>query len=98
MVARMTTKEGIWGVGVYSGWLLSVVAYDPSRDHGGKTRGEDLLLVRTRVRNDLEQLRKTLLTIVQTGFERKDDRDGVEGGWPSILEALERVVAERRST
>ena len=42
---------------------------------------------------------KTLLTIVQTGYKRKDDRDrAVEGGWPIILDALERVVAERRST
>jgi uncharacterized protein YndB with AHSA1/START domain len=41
---------------------------------------------------------KTLLTIVQIGFESKEDRDGVERGWPSILDALERVVAERRST
>jgi uncharacterized protein YndB with AHSA1/START domain len=41
---------------------------------------------------------KTLLTIVQTGFQRKDGGDGVEGGWPSILDALERVIAERRST
>ncbi len=40
-----------------------------------------------------------LLTIVQTGFENENDRDGVvEGGWPRILDALERVVAERRST
>jgi uncharacterized protein YndB with AHSA1/START domain len=38
---------------------------------------------------------KTLLTIVQTGFENQDDRDGVEGGWGTILDALERVVAER---
>ena len=42
---------------------------------------------------------KTLLTIVQTGFENENDRDGaVEDGWPRILDALERVVAERRST
>lgn len=38
---------------------------------------------------------KTLLTIAQTGFERKRDRDGIEGGWPSILDALERLVAAR---
>ena len=43
-----------------------------------------------------ERDRKTLLTIVQTGFERAEDRDGIEGGWPSILCALERVVMDRR--
>lgn len=35
---------------------------------------------------------KTLLTIVQTGFESREERDMIEGGWPSILDALERVV------
>jgi hypothetical protein len=58
---------------------------------------------RTRLRHerdrDLRGDGKTLLTIVETGFERKDDRDGsVEDGWPRILDALERVAAERRST
>jgi uncharacterized protein YndB with AHSA1/START domain len=38
---------------------------------------------------------KTFLTIVQTGFQREADRDGIQGGWPSILDALERVVASR---
>ena len=38
---------------------------------------------------------KTLITIVQTGFEHQEDRDGVQGGWGSILDALERVVARR---
>ncbi len=38
------------------------------------------------------------LTILQTGFERKDDRDGVEGALAEHLDALERVVAERRYT
>jgi uncharacterized protein YndB with AHSA1/START domain len=37
---------------------------------------------------------KTLLTIVQTEFERREERDMIEGGWPSILDALERVVAQ----
>jgi uncharacterized protein YndB with AHSA1/START domain len=37
---------------------------------------------------------KTLLAIVQTGFERQQDRDMIQGGWPSILDALERVVAK----
>jgi uncharacterized protein YndB with AHSA1/START domain len=36
---------------------------------------------------------KTLLTIVQTGFEREQDRDGIREGWSSIIDALERVVA-----
>lgn len=40
---------------------------------------------------------KTLLTIVQTGFERQQDRDVIEGGWPSIIDALDRVVAARAS-
>jgi uncharacterized protein YndB with AHSA1/START domain len=40
---------------------------------------------------------KTLLTILQTGFEREQDRDDIQGGWPSILDALERVVAARAS-
>jgi uncharacterized protein YndB with AHSA1/START domain len=35
---------------------------------------------------------KTLLTIVQTGFERREERDMIQGGWPSIIDALERVV------
>ena len=38
---------------------------------------------------------KTLLTIVQTEFEKREERDMIEGGWPSILDALERVAAER---
>jgi uncharacterized protein YndB with AHSA1/START domain len=40
---------------------------------------------------------KTFLTLVQTGFDRDEDRDGIEGGWPSILDALERVVADGRT-
>jgi uncharacterized protein YndB with AHSA1/START domain len=43
-----------------------------------------------------ENAGKTLMTIRQAGFERREDRDGIEGGWPSILDALERVVAARR--
>jgi uncharacterized protein YndB with AHSA1/START domain len=39
---------------------------------------------------------KTLMTIHQTGFEREEDRDGIESGWSSILDALGRVVATRR--
>jgi uncharacterized protein YndB with AHSA1/START domain len=37
---------------------------------------------------------KTLLTIVQTGFEQQEKRDMIRGGWPSILDALERLVAQ----
>ena len=44
-----------------------------------------------------ERDRKTLLTIVQTGFPTKEQRDMIEGGWSSILDALERVVRTGRS-
>lgn len=37
---------------------------------------------------------KTLLTVVQTGFEDREYRDMIENGWPSILDAMERVIAE----
>jgi Activator of Hsp90 ATPase homolog 1-like protein len=37
----------------------------------------------------------TFLTIVQTDFERREDRDGIERGCPSILDALERIVVHR---
>ena len=54
--------------------------------------------VRTRVTITLEERDgKTLLTLRQTGFERREDRDGIEGGWPSIFDALERVVAARQT-
>lgn len=42
-----------------------------------------------------EQVGKTLVTIVQTGFEREQDRDMIRDGWPSILDALERVVRSK---
>ncbi len=59
---------------------------------------EDGLNVHTTVTVTFENRdAKTLLTIVQTGFERQQDRDVIEGGWPSILDALERLVAERLS-
>jgi uncharacterized protein YndB with AHSA1/START domain len=35
---------------------------------------------------------KTLLTMVQTGFEREEDRDGFLGGWPTYLETLKGIV------
>lgn len=63
------------------------------RDRGGQDFGTNVTVTFE------ERDGKTLLTIVETGFERKEDRDGsVEDGWPRILDALERVVAERRST
>jgi uncharacterized protein YndB with AHSA1/START domain len=39
---------------------------------------------------------KTLLTLVQSGFERAADRDAHQGGWPGFLDRLERVVAARK--
>jgi uncharacterized protein YndB with AHSA1/START domain len=42
-----------------------------------------------------EQDGKTLLTMVQTGFEREEDRDGFLGGWPDYLETLKGVVTSR---
>ena len=38
---------------------------------------------------------KTLLTMVQTGFEREEDRDAFMGGWPTYLETLKGVVQAR---
>jgi uncharacterized protein YndB with AHSA1/START domain len=40
---------------------------------------------------------KTLMTIVQSGFQRKQDRDDHQGGWPGFLDRLERLVARRQS-
>ena len=39
---------------------------------------------------------KTLMTIVQTGFEREQDRDDHKGGWPRFIDRLEEVVGRRR--
>jgi glutathione S-transferase len=39
---------------------------------------------------------KTLMTIVQTGFEGEQDRDDHRGGWPGFLDRIDQVVAERR--
>jgi len=41
---------------------------------------------------------KTLLTMVQTGFEREEDRDAFMGGWPTYLETLKGVVATQLKT
>jgi uncharacterized protein YndB with AHSA1/START domain len=38
---------------------------------------------------------KTLLTMLQTGFEREEDRDGFLGGWPTYLDTLKGVVTAR---
>jgi uncharacterized protein YndB with AHSA1/START domain len=37
---------------------------------------------------------KTLLTMVQTGFESAEDRDGFMEGWPEYLDTVGRVVGE----
>lgn len=41
---------------------------------------------------------KTLLTMVQTGFEREADRDDFMGGWPTYLETLKGVVTTKLKT
>jgi uncharacterized protein YndB with AHSA1/START domain len=38
---------------------------------------------------------RTLVTIDQRGFERQEDRDLIESGWPNILDALQNVFAGR---
>jgi len=38
---------------------------------------------------------KTLLTILQTGFENEDERDMILNGWPAILERLDKLVGSR---
>jgi uncharacterized protein YndB with AHSA1/START domain len=42
-----------------------------------------------------EQDGKTLLTMVQTGFENIEDRDDFMGGWPTYLDTLKGVVQAR---
>jgi uncharacterized protein YndB with AHSA1/START domain len=63
-------------------------------EHGRRRGGRDF---RTSIVVTFEERdRKTLLTIVQSGFEERDDRDRAQGdGWVIILDALERVVADR---
>ena len=41
---------------------------------------------------------KTLLTMVQTGFETEEDRDAFMGGWPTYLETLKGVVTSSLKT
>lgn len=45
-----------------------------------------------------EQDGTTLLTMVQTGFEREEDRDGFLGGWPAYLDTLTGVVTTALKT
>jgi uncharacterized protein YndB with AHSA1/START domain len=40
---------------------------------------------------------KTLLTMVQTGFDTEADRDAFMEGWPEYLETLGRVIGDRQS-
>ena len=42
-----------------------------------------------------EQDGKTLLTVVQSGFETEADRDAFMSGTPAFLDTLQRVVASR---
>jgi uncharacterized protein YndB with AHSA1/START domain len=42
-----------------------------------------------------EQDGKTLLTIVQSGFESEEDRDAYMDGAPGFLDSLQRAVAAR---
>lgn len=39
---------------------------------------------------------KTLLTILQTGFENDEERDMIQNGWPTILDRLDNLVGSRR--
>jgi uncharacterized protein YndB with AHSA1/START domain len=41
---------------------------------------------------------RTLLTMVETGFEREEDRDGFMEGWPEYLDTLGRVLKARHDT
>jgi uncharacterized protein YndB with AHSA1/START domain len=40
----------------------------------------------------------TLFTMVETGFEREEDRDAFMEGWPSYLDTLGRVLKARHDT
>jgi hypothetical protein len=95
-VSPLLAKEILDGDATFAGLAFRVVdarCGRRRRDRGGQDFGTNVTVTFE------ERDGKTLLTIVETGFERKDDRDGsVEDGWPRILDALERVAAERRST
>ncbi|MGQ0831840.1 MAG: SRPBCC family protein [Microthrixaceae bacterium] len=40
---------------------------------------------------------KTLLTILQSGFEREQDRDDHQGGWPGFIDRLERYAVAHKT-
>jgi uncharacterized protein YndB with AHSA1/START domain len=40
----------------------------------------------------------TLFTMVETGFEREEDRDAFMEGWPDFLDTLGRVLKARHDT
>ena len=40
----------------------------------------------------------TWFTMVETGFEREEDRDGFMEGWPEYLETLGRILKARHDT
>jgi uncharacterized protein YndB with AHSA1/START domain len=42
-----------------------------------------------------EQAGKSLVRILQTGFETEAARDGMANGWPAFLAALDRVASSR---
>lgn len=39
---------------------------------------------------------RTLLTILQTGFENEEERDMIQNGWPTILGRLNNLVGSQR--
>ena len=57
---------------------------------GGRTVETDMTLTFE------DQDGKTLLTMVQTGFEREQDRDDFMGGWPTYLDKLKGVVGKKQ--
>ena len=57
---------------------------------GGRTVETDMTLTFE------DQDGKTLLTMVQTGFEREEDRDDFMGGWPTYLDTLKGVVGKQQ--
>jgi hypothetical protein len=74
-MGRKTSKEGDMWVFTQNGFF-SVVAYEPSRDHSSinKNPQDDLLLVRGRLREDLEELRRWVPDIDIREHPRADYR------------------------